>query len=391
MASNKAYKRSIIPLLVMLILTVLAVCGYVATDLLKQNYTKKTRETLTEAYAEVDARNEAKLAAYNAENAEYQARLAERQQQESQANSQWPLPIGEGWEVVDLTNYPLENGYPETMTRQDTMYSGMLLVNEFHSRPDDFSESGLVGLSSYSGRQILVKDSTMKLFPDAAKALWDLVLAGRAAGYDNFVVYDSYRSWDAQNELFQKRLAAVKKDHPNYSDERLREVARRAVNEPGNSAYNTGNTFRINLYKKDDATVNNKVFFESDEGLWFLEHCWEYGIVFRFPLADYPVKGTNDKSYKTGVSTQLQTFTYVGKGNAAAMNALDMCMEEYIEYLMQHPHIAVFQNGTLKYEIYRQEVGYGGSFQVEKVGSRKVKSTVTSLDNMGYVISVFEY
>jgi len=306
-------------------------------------------------------------------------------------NTSWPTPSGEGWEIVDLTNYPLQSAYNVTMTRQETMYNGMLLVNEWHSRPDDFSELSLVSVSNYTGRKVAVKDSSIKLFPDAAQAVWNLVNAAKEAGLENYVIYDAYRSWDEQNNLFQSALTKYRNAHSSYSDERLIELAKKEVNYPGTSSYNGGQTFRVILYKKGDEAVNKKIFFECDEGLYFLEHAWEYGIVFRFQLADYPVKGSTDKGYKTGVSSKLQTFSYVGRGNAAVMNTLDLCMEEYIEYLGQHPHIAVFENGVLRYEIVRQYVGEDEAFQVQMVGTSRVKNTTTSLDNMGYVITVFEY
>ena len=389
MASRKGTSgRSILPLAVTLGVAALALVGFFVCNTLAGSYTSRARQELAAQQQEAEETNQGIYERYMAEVEDYNAQMEAR---DSGATVGWPEPSGEGWEVIDLTNYPLESSYEVTMTRQETMYNGMLLVNEWHSRPDDFSESTLVSLSSYSSRAIGVKDSSIKLFPEPAKALWDLIAAAKAAGMQNYVIYDAYRTWDEQNELFQKRLTTVRKDHPNYSEERLIEVARRSVNYPGTSSYNGGNTFRVNLYKRGDNEVNSKEFFGCDEGLWFLEHCWEYGIVFRFQLADYPVKGTSDKSYKTGVSSQLQTFTYVGKGNAAVMNTLDLCVEEYIEYLMAHPHIAVFQNGTLKYEIVRQEVGDAESFQVEMVGSSRVRDSVTSLDNMGCVITVFEY
>lgn len=388
MASRKGSKRSILPVIVMLGIAVVAIAGFFICNMLAAGYTDRSRQELAALQQEANNTNEGIYQRYMAEVESYNAQMAER---ESGAAVGWPTPTGEGWEILDLSNYPLESSYYLTMTRQETMYNGMLLVNEWHSRPDDFSEGPLVSLSAFSSRAIGVKDSSVKLFPEPAKALWDLVAAGKAAGMQNYVIYDAYRTWDEQNELFQKRLATVRKDHPNYSEERLIEVARRAVNYPGTSSYNGGNTFRVNLYKRGDNEVNSKVFFECEEGLWFLEHCWEYGIVFRFQLADFPVKGATDKSYKTGVSSQLQTFTYVGKGNAAVMNTMDLCVEEYIEYLMAHPHIAVFQNGILKYEIVRQQVGDNESFQVEMVGSSRVRNSVTSLDNMGHVITVFEY
>ena len=80
----------------------------------------------------------------------------------------------------------------------------------------------------------------------------------------------------------------------------------------------------------------------------------------------------------------------MGKGNAAVMHIKDFCMEEYVEYLQEHPHIAVFENGALRYEIYRQYVGDDGSdITLELTG--KAKAYTASLDNMGGVITVFEY
>ncbi len=380
MAKNKHTN----PLKVVILITVVLAAVAVGCFAVNSYLTAQQSRDLRAAQEAAEERNQLLQDDYAAAMAEYQRKLAEREG----ASETWPTPEPEGWDVVDLSNYALENASTVTMTRQEAMYNGMLLVNEWHSRPDDFSEASLVSVSNYSGRKIGVKNSSIRLFPAAAEALLQLVNNAKEQGYENFVCYDAYRSYDEQNELFQAEMA---RNEDRYQGDALIARAKRAVNYPGTSAYNGGMTFRVILYKSGDKTVNDKVFFACDEGLWFLEHCWEYGIVFRFPLADYPVKGTADKSYKTGVSAQLQTFSYVGKGNAAVMHALDLCMEEYIEYLAAHPHIAVFKDGSLRYEISREYVGDAEFFPVTVVGNGNVKSYTTSLDNMGYAITVFEY
>ena len=60
-----------------------------------------------------------------------------------------------------------------------------------------------------------------------------------------------------------------------------------------------------------------------------------------------------------------------------------------MDYLIQHPHIAVFEDGQLKYEIYRQEVGDAESFSLS-ITSR-ASSYESSLDNMGGVVTTFVY
>ena len=71
------------------------------------------------------------------------------------------------------------------------------------------------------------------------------------------------------------------------------------------------------------------------------------------------------------------------------MHYMDFTMEEYIEYLEEHPHIALFVNGVLKYEVYRQPVGEETEINVQL--TRNAPKHESSLDNMGGVITVFSY
>ena len=122
---------------------------------------------------------------------------------------------------------------------------------------------------------------------------------------------------------------------------------------------------------------------------WLLKNGWKYGFVFRFPVEGYPNETVIDKSYKTGVSSKLMIYRYVGEGHAAAMKQLDMCMEEYIEYLMAHPHIAVYEDGNLKYEITRVNADTTNGAKVELSGNAKDFSV--SMDNCGGVIVCMSY
>ena len=376
-----AKKKKKDPFKIVLIITViLGILG--AGCIVGSNWIRQQRaERLQVLTDQVITENAESQAAYEQALEEFES------EQEDGTNQAWPSPKGEGWEVVDLTNYPLESVSTRTINRQDALYNGMLLVNEWHSRPSDFLEDSLVSVSKATDRKISVRDNNVRLFPDAVQALQDAITDAKGANLENYVAYEGYRSWDEQNNLFQKQM----EKYNNLSEEERIEKAKKSVNYPGTSEFNTGLTTRVILYKAKDNAVNSLKFFESEQGIWLYNNSWKYGIVFRFPLADYPVKGTADKSYKTGVSVQLQAFRYVGKGNAAVMHALDLCLEEYLDYLNEHPHIAVFENGALKYEIVRENVGNGDPFTVHVTTKPGVKNTVTSLDNMGYAVTVFEY
>ena len=380
--SNQKKKKAN-PRVIVLILTIL-VCLLAAGCFVGNQYIRQQADALLKARQE-------EVAAINAQRQqEYMVALSEFQKQTSSgANLAWPAQKTTGWDVVELDNYPLENPSYTMVDRYDVLYGGMLLVNEWHSRPDDFDESGIQSVTTYSKHKIGVRNSSVRAFPIAIDAWLEAVAAAKEQGYENYVVWEGYRTWDEQNDLFQN---AMSKYANSYSGDDLIARAKKDVNYPGTSEFNTGLTLTVRLYKNGDAEVNNKVFFQSDEGLWFLNNAWRYGLVFRFPMTDYPVKGTADKSYKTGVrNDSLRAFRYVGKGNAAVMHTLDLCLEEYIEYLMQHPHIAVFEDGALKYEIIREYVGDASSFPISIVGSAGIRNYTTSLDNMGYAITVFEY
>ncbi|MBQ8201624.1 MAG: D-alanyl-D-alanine carboxypeptidase family protein [Clostridia bacterium] len=337
---------------------------------------------------EVEERNARKQAEYNLALQEYQAEVAA-----NQANKSWPEAAREGWDVIDLTNYPLEAPGTETVSRSDIMFGGLLLVNEWHSRPGDFDESGILSLSSYareSGLDSFWADASRKLHTVAIDALIEALKAAKEAGQEHYVVDYSYRTWDRQNEIFQEQVEYYRRRYPNYSDERLIERAKTKVNYPGTSEFNSGLAFSLYLYESGNEELRSTPFYETAQGKWFYENSWKYGFVFRFPTVGYPYADTVDKTYKTGMSQSLNCYRYVGKGHAAVMNHLGLCLEEYVEYLQEHPHIAVFENGVKKYEITRQQVGDDvATFTVDV--NRMTNNYTMSLDNMGGVVTVYEY
>jgi len=340
-------------------------------------------KALREAQAEAESHNEEEQEKYAAAMAEFQAETS------GGANLAWPAQKTEGWDLLDLTNYPLEASSTVTMTRGQVMNNGLLLVNQWHSRPEDFDESTMVGLGNYFNWAVQVADASVSLFPVAADALKEAIDAAAAEDLEHYYVPEAYRSWDTQNQMFQSKVEKLGQKNPNMTGDALIEAARREVNYPGTSEYNTGLAFRLQLYDRNDKSISNTKYSTSTQGIWMNTHCWEYGFIFRFPLNAWPLETSTDKSFVTGISSQMNLYRYVGKGHAAIMHAMDFCLEEYIQYLEEHPHVAFFQDGQLRYEVYRQYVGDADTFDVMiKSGTR---GYTTALDNMGGVVTIFEY
>ena len=49
----------------------------------------------------------------------------------------------------------------------------------------------------------------------------------------------------------------------------------------------------------------------------------------------------------------MDAYRYVGIPHSTVMHIKGFCLEEYIDYLVEYPHIQVFNDGTLKHEIFR--------------------------------------
>ena len=383
--SRKRKKSKAVP--VVLVITLLAAALAAGCFLVKPLLTDPIRKAST---ADLEKR-QAQVAQENQQiMADYTAAIQDLQNQRNKdpGNPAWPEHKAEGWDVVDLSNYPLEEQTATASTRADLMAGGMLLVNEWHSRPDDFDESKIVSVGKYLGgnNKVQVKDYNVQLFPVAADALLEAVNAAKAEGLEHYIVEEGYRSWETQNTYFQNRMAKIS---DKYSGDALIAATKKEVNYPGTSEFNSGLAFTLRLYEKGNPETAKPKYSTTEQAKWMNRNCWKYGLIFRFPLNGWPLEESMDKSFKTGVSATLNLYRYVGKGNAAVMHYFDFCLEEYIEYLQEHPHIAVFEDNVLKYEIYRQYVGDAQSFNVQL--TRNAKSYSSSLDNMGAVITVFEY
>ena len=383
MARTKKKSKAVpvVTILTLLIIAAAVVC-FLINPLVIEPQREAIRKANADAKAEVENRN------LEAE-AKYASAIAELESQASiPTNPSWPDHKNEGVDILDLTGIPLENQSAVTMTRAELMNNGMLLINEWHSRPEDFDDSGVVSVGKYySGEQkIQVKDNNVTLFPVAIEALRAALDGAKADGLEHYLVEEGYRTYDQQNTYFQNRLTKLS---GKYTGDALIAAAKKEVNYPGTSEYNSGLAFELRLYEKNNPDISTPKYSTTEQGKWMNENCWKYGIVFRFPQNAWPLETSTDKSFKTGVSKRLNLYRYVSKGNAAVMHYMDFTMEEYIEYLQEHPHIALFEDGVLKYEIYRQYIGDAGYADVQL--TRNARNYVSSLDNMGAVITVFEY
>ena len=308
-----------------------------------------------------------------------------------QANQQMgavekPQPVSQGWDVVDMSSFPVENPVNVSFTRDQLLQCGGILVNYWHPIPQDLPEDQLESVQTRLEKRWQTSGTNVKMFPAAVDALDRMLTAAKADGLENYIIESGYRTMEDQQAAWDKEAAG--NSYKNYSGEALNIRVNKVVSMPGTSEYQSGFACCIQRYKAGDKEFN-RTFAGTEHSEWLLEHGWEYGFVFRYPIEGYPAADTVDKSWITGRNNKLSIYRYVGNGNAAVMHQKDWCMEEYYEYLSSHPHLMVYENGKLRYEIVRAR--YDGGDTVTVTAGNNCRSCEASMDNIGGVIVVMSY
>jgi len=383
MAKTKknAYRSLVVWMIILLILAGLACAGYYMT---------------TKSLKERQAEHEKLVADVNAQlTAEYNAAVSEAKRQEASqqvAESTWPEAAQTGWDIVDLSAYSVKKGKNVTVTRREMLGGGLLLINRWHLMPSDLMDEYMVSINQYSRadddktNNLPTTNAAISMQPAAVEALMRMYSAARASGLDmdNIIISEGYRSMQVQSEKWNN---AVSELSSRYSGNTLTEKARLSTAYPGSSDYQSGLSMFLYNYKSNDKDFTNTPLHETDQGKWIYNNCWKYGYVFRFPVAGFPYADSVDKSYKTGINlNNHKVYRYVGEANATAMYILGFCLEEYVEYLMEHPHIAIYNNGQIKYEIYRTTGGYGDMTVNIPSGAAAYTASVDNMD--GVVVSI---
>ena len=378
MANNRKtdpYRRLTIIMIVLLVLLVLLGTGYVLLD----SYQKGQQANLQKKIEEENA----KLVQ------EYQAaRDAQQRELNTKEVEEMPQPAATGWDIIDASAFPVEGGQSVTTTRLDALQGGLLLLNRWHELPADFAmaEETLKSLGEETSFRVPVRDRNVLLFPAAISALDKFVADAKEEGLEFYIVRRAYRTMADQTEAWNKELAL----HPNRSGEGLVEAARVKVSYPGTSDYQSGFSFDMDIYSREDSVITATPCQTSEQAKFLNENGWKYGLIFRFPAQGYPYADTVDKSYITGItsSLQLDAYRYVGIPHATVMHIKGFCLEEYIDYLIANPHIIVYEDGVAKYEIYR--VPEGLEDRTHEIPAN-ASDFFVSTDNMGGLVCAITY
>ena len=202
----------------------------------------------------------------------------------------------------DITQKNSDGFFSSFSIKEATLENGreLILVNSDYSVPDDF-EVDLITLSN--GEQI---------DREAYEYLQDMFDDMRAEGYYPLVV-SGYRSEEEQEEIFESRYASYRQD--GYSKKEAKSLTESWVAEPGTSEHQLGLAADIN----PDREKSSDEVYE-----WLEDNSYKYGFIKRYPA---------DKTEITGISNEPWHYRFVGEEAAEEMYKMNLCLEEYIEYI----------------------------------------------------------
>lgn len=150
----------------------------------------------------------------------------------------------------------------------------------------------------------------------AVKYLKDMINAMKKDGNTKIWCQSTFRSVKRQKELYDASVQKYLKQ--GKTQEEADKLTLEYINKPGGSDHNLGLAVDFNY-------VDNS-FAKTSEYKWLLKNAENYGFILRYP---------EDKEDKTKIAYESWHWRYVGEENAKRMNELNMCLEEYVEYLQK--------------------------------------------------------
>ena len=201
----------------------------------------------------------------------------------------------------------------ELITLEEDDEWRLRLVNQTHLLPEDYDfEKGTIeGSFTFDAR--------------AAQALIQMLADGRAAGYSLRVV-STFRTVERSEYLYTNKIAEYQAI--GYSAEDAAIEAGKWIAPPHTSEHNAG--LAIDVVSSDYDQVYGDLMHEFENFPsfeWLSQNCAEYGFVLRYP---------KDKQEITGITYEPWHYRYVGVEHARKMQELNMCLEEYVEWLEEH-------------------------------------------------------
>ncbi|MGN0580357.1 MAG: D-alanyl-D-alanine carboxypeptidase family protein [Ruminococcus sp.] len=185
-----------------------------------------------------------------------------------------------------------------------------------------------------------------------------------ATGYDDLVVIGGFRTTEKQQELYDADLEST----GNATSTR--------VALPGHSEHESG-------YAMDFTTSTTWDYDGTGEYDWINKNCWKYGFILRYP---------ENKTEITEIQYEAWHYRYVGVPHAYYMYTNNLCFEEYIDLIREHPysgeHLSFTDGNSVEYEVYFVSSDDGSEQTYVPVPTGK-KYEISGNNIDGFIVTVY--
>ncbi len=201
----------------------------------------------------------------------------------------------------DKQNIVVEQNNNQIIKKEITDWN-LKLVNYENVLTEDF-EVELSNVDRNRKFDLRAVDDLKKMMNDMKKS-----------GVSNIWIQSAYRSVSRQNELFENKVNEYMKK--GKTREEAEDLTSKLINRPGTSEHNLGLAIDFNYV---DYSFENGAAFK-----WLKENAENYGFILRY---------SREKIDITKVDYEPWHWRYVGREHAKKINEMNMCLEEYIQYL----------------------------------------------------------
>lgn len=214
------------------------------------------------------------------------------------------------------------------------------LVNPAHSIEPGFYPENLIHVNGYLMRR------------EAGEALVKMQKDMQATGITSLRLQSAYRPYSYQQAIFADKARALM--GLGYAEEEARALAARSVALPGTSEHQTGLAVDVSI----DGRLNAR-FGATEAGVWLHNNCTKYGFIIRYP---------KEKTIETKIIYEPWHLRYVGVPHAGYMQELEMCLEEYIEYVKEAGALLYWMNQGSYYKVSFSEGPPGDGVEYSSIG-----------------------
>ena len=213
--------------------------------------------------------------------------------------------------IVTTSQHPETIVAPEP-TPKPELPPELFLVNKDNPVPASYLPDGLINVyEKYKTKDVSLRDVNVLMNEEAFLACREMFIAAKADGLKGMYILSGFRDYNAQAKLYDEyvTLGGLSDEYPQ-------------VAQPGESEHHTG--YAIDIAILSEYTQATNLFEQTVQGKWFMENCWDYGFIMRYPT---------NKKHITGITYESWHYRYVGKQHSLNIKNSGLCLEEYLETL----------------------------------------------------------